>query len=401
MANSNYIGINGLVTQDLNTIVADLETKFKEIYGSDINIEQNSPDGQFLNLIAQEKIDVLDLITQYYNNLDVDSVVGLPQQILYKLNGLKIKAYSYSYVYVNVTVNAPVTLKGLDADLENENGTGYTVTDTNGNNWILVNTEELEVGTHLLNFRAQELGSVEVLSNTITIMNTVEPGVVSVNNPANNYVTGQQGETPAEFKIRRNQSMQAPSQGFDESIKGQILALDNVKECQVYSNRENETVNGIPAHSIWVIVLGGNEKEIGNVIYNNIPPGIPMFGSEPVEVVRPDGTIATVNYGIAQPVDLYVKATISTMGADAPVIDENYVKNELALNSFKIGEVVDGATLTTMIKNILGKTGSVYNVEISLTGEDESYEEILKPPVLDGYFVLSVENMDFEVAQWT
>ena len=110
----NYIGINGLQTQTLDEIVEDLKAKFKSIYGADINLEQNSPDAQWINILAQEKKDTLDLFTQLFNNLDPDRVVGIAQQILYKLNGLVIKAYTYSFVYVNVVVNGPATLQGLD-----------------------------------------------------------------------------------------------------------------------------------------------------------------------------------------------------------------------------------------------------------------------------------------------
>ena len=116
----NFIDANGLATQDLNEIIEDLTNKFKSIYGDDVNLDQNSPDGQWINILAQEKKDTLDLITTIYNNFDVDSVVGLPQQVLYKLNGLKLKAYTYSYCYVDVTVSSGVTLQGLDENLEVE-----------------------------------------------------------------------------------------------------------------------------------------------------------------------------------------------------------------------------------------------------------------------------------------
>ena len=173
----NYIGINGLVTQSLEEIKEDLITKFKSIYGQDINIEQNSPDGQWINILAQEKKDILDLFTTFYNNLDPDRVVGIPQQILYKLNALTIKNYTYSYVYVNVTVTGSVTLQGLDNDIENLDGTGYTVRDTNGNRWILATSTNLETGKHLLNFRSADLGSITALPNTISIMETVQKGI--------------------------------------------------------------------------------------------------------------------------------------------------------------------------------------------------------------------------------
>ena len=123
----NYIGINGLVTQDLASIKNDLVSKAKDIYGQSINVEQNSPDGQWINIWAQEKKDALDLAATIYNNLDVDRVVGIPQQILYKLNGLTINAYTYSYVYINVLTSIDVTLQGLDENIENADGVGYTV----------------------------------------------------------------------------------------------------------------------------------------------------------------------------------------------------------------------------------------------------------------------------------
>ena len=41
----NYIGINGIVTQDLTSIQSDLITQFLDIYNL-ANINQNSPDGQ-------------------------------------------------------------------------------------------------------------------------------------------------------------------------------------------------------------------------------------------------------------------------------------------------------------------------------------------------------------------
>ena len=154
----NYIGINGLVTQTYSQIVADLASKFMSVYGTNINLEQNSSDGQWLGILSQIKADILDLITQYYNNLDTDTVIGLPQQVLYKLNGLYIKAFTYSYCYVDVSVSQNVTLPGLDANLESDDGTGYTVSDTNGNRWILTQTANLNPGTTTLNFRAAQLG---------------------------------------------------------------------------------------------------------------------------------------------------------------------------------------------------------------------------------------------------
>lgn len=389
----NYIGINGLVTQSLEQIRADLTSKFQTIYGNNINIEQNSPDGQFINLLAQEKKDTLDLFTQFYNNLDPDRVIGIPQQILYKLNGLTINAYTYSYVYINVTTSQPVNLQGLDENIENADGTGYTVKDTNGNRWILATSANLGVGVFPLSFRAAELGSVTALPNTINIMETILLGVARVNNPANNYITGNKGETSAQFKQRRNQAMAVAAQGFDDAIESQMLNLENVTQCKVYDNRTAETENEIPPHTVWVIVEGGTPEQIGRIIYNNLPPGIPMKGSQSVSISKTNGQIQEINYDLPTAVPLYVRATIKNF--INTTIDETYIKQQLALLDFKIGALVESLVIQNEIKNVIGETGSPYNCEISLDGV--TWVDYLTPVGLDEYFSISTNNITLTV----
>lgn len=390
----NYIGINGLVVQSLDEIVEDLKNKFRGIYGYDINLEQNSPDAQWINILAQEKKDTLDLFTQLFNNLDPDRVVGIAQQILYKLNGLVIKAYTYSFVYINVVVNGPATLQGLDDNLENPDGVGYTVTDSNGNRWILTTTQNFETpGVYLLNFRAAELGAITALPNTINIMETIVTGVSSVNNPANNYITGDTGETSSEFRNRRDKTMEAPSQGFDESLQSQLLNLDNVTQAKVYDNRSDVTVNNIPPHTVRTIVEGGNPADIGRTIYNNVPPGIPMKGQQVVEVPKINGLSENVYYDLPRPINLYIKATIQNF-TQFP-LDEVNIKQNLAKQTYEIRERAETSNITTILKNAVGDSGNPYNVEISQ--DNVSWAENLIPTGLDEYFVITPDNIALEV----
>lgn len=392
MADKNYIGVNGIVTQDLEDIRADLISQYQSIYGANINLEQNSPDGQFINILAQAKKDILDLCVQYYNNCNTEMVIGIPQQILYQLNGLTIKAYSFSYVQVNVTTTTNVNLTGLDGDIDNPEGIGYTVSDSNGNRWILAESQNLNAGTHLLNFRAAELGNVTALPNTITIMETVIPGVQSVNNPANNYETGGTGETESEFRQRRNISTSMPSQGFEDSTEAQLLTLPTVTQAKVYSNRTSSTVNTIPAHTVWVIVEGGNSADIGNIIYNNIPPGIPMKGSLSALITRPNGSTDTVYYDTSSPVNLYIEFSIKLISG---AVDEDYIKQELSKTTFEIGQSAESANLTTIIKNIIGDAATPYDVGVSLT--NSGYSEIVTPTGLNEFFTITADNIDITV----
>lgn len=390
----NYISANGLVTQDLNSIIQEIQAKMNAIYGSSINVEYNSPDGQFINISSQEKKDVLDLVTQFYNNLDVDRVIGIPQQILYKLNGLTIKAYTYSFCYVNVTTTQALTLEGLDDNINNSGGTGYTVTDVNGNRWILAETTVFtQAETKLLNFRAAELGQVTALPNVITIMETIIAGVSGVNNPASNYITGEKGESASEFRLRRNRMLEKPSQSYEESLQGQLLDLDNVTQAKVYSNRTNSTVNTIPAHAVWVIVQGGDSDDIGRLIYNNVAPGIPMKGTQSVTITKLNGDTETVYYDIARSLNLYITANIKELTSTS--VDVDYIKEELAKVTFEIGEAAESAILTTELKNILGGLGTPYDLEVSVDGV--TYSEYAVPTDLDQFFSISTANISLTV----
>lgn len=393
MAN-NYIGIDGLVTQSLEEIRADFTEKFRSIYGTDINIEQNSVDGQFINLMAQEKKDTLDLITQFYNNLDADAVIGIAQDVLYKLNGVIRKDFTYSYCLIYVTITDAVTLQGLDNDIDNPDGVGYTVTDGNGNRWILAATQEFDTsGKYLLNFRAAELGAVTAAANTINIMETVLRGVAGVNNPANNYITGGVGESDSAYRTRRNRSMSVPTQGFDESTESQMLTMSDVIDCKVYDNRSNEEKDGIPAHGVWVIVEGGTPSEIARVIYNNIPPGIPMKGEQSVLVSKLNGDVEEIHYEVPTPVNLYLKATIRNFSTTD--IDVDYVKSEISKNTYNIGEQVESVNLQTQIKTLIGANGTPYDVLIS--ADNTNWVEFATPDRLDGYFTITSDTITLNI----
>ena len=84
----NYIDETGIHTQTVDEIVSELTTEYKNIYGQDINVDSDTPDGQRINIEAQAKADVLDFAVQLYNSFDVDAVGGVAQDRLYKINNI-------------------------------------------------------------------------------------------------------------------------------------------------------------------------------------------------------------------------------------------------------------------------------------------------------------------------
>ena len=224
-------------------------------------------------------------------------------------------------------------------------------------------------------------------------METVIKGVASVNNSAINYVTGATGETSAQFRTRRKKSMYAPSQGFKDSVESQMLALTNVTQCKCYDNKTNSTVDGIDPHTVWVVVLGGEAQEIAQVIYANIPPGIPMKGAQEVVLTRPAGNLEYIYYDIAKATPLYVRATIKNFNETS--LDEDYIKEQLAESSFDIQQTVTSAYVSNVLTDAAGENTAAYNIEVSTDGT--TWVEYATPENLDEYFTISTSNITLTI----
>ena len=99
----------GIQIERLNEIVARFEEGFRQIYGQNIDLSPNSPDGQMVGLLAQMKMDIEELAENVYRQLDPDVATGtwLDQRVAYA--GLIRRAASYSYLRSVILTGEPLT----------------------------------------------------------------------------------------------------------------------------------------------------------------------------------------------------------------------------------------------------------------------------------------------------
>lgn len=392
---TNEINEDGLVVQTLPEIITEITEGYKVIYGQDISVESNTPDGQLINIEAMSKADTLDLATMIYNMFNVDTVRGVPQDILYKINNVYRKSSEYSFVQVNVTTTRPLNLQGLDADIEKPDGVGYTVADNSGNQFILTNSVSLSAaGTYTLEFRAQNLGAIEVLPNTVINMVTVIAGVSSVNNPAAQYILGTNEESGEKFATRRNASTAISSKGFLDGLIAQLNSIPLVEFATAYDNQSNTPdAEGIPAHGFWCIIEGGADVNIANVIYGNMGMGNPMKGSVSYTLTKANGETVNILWDrpVAQP--LYIKMTIQSKIGQAPDVD--FLKRYLVENqAFGVYEKADATTISCI--TVKGDdTITVVLCQVSIDGTN--WAGLVAPSSRQNFFTLDINNIDITV----
>lgn len=389
----NYIDETGIHTQTVDEIVSELTTEYKNIYGQDINVDSDTPDGQRINIEAQAKADVLDFAVQLYNSFDVDAVNGVAQDRLYKINNIYRKSSEYSYVQINVTATSTVNLQGLDVS----EAAAYTVADTNGNQFLLVDSVVLNAGTTLLEFRAKNSGLVEVTPNTITNMVTIVAGISGVTNPASQYITGTAQESDAEFRIRRNKSTAISGKGFYDNLLGDLLSVPLVTAAEVYEN--DGDVMEIPQESstsaVWCIVEGGLNENIGQVIYANKTIGCKQVGSTTVNITKADGSTFVARFDRPQTQPLYLQLSIKSKIATPP--DVGCIASQLASKlEFDIYAAVDSSEITAAV---IGIEPSVYVTSSKVSTNNTTWVDYVEPSSKDRFFVLSEENISITVVE--
>lgn len=395
----DILDASGLQISTASELRTALVEDLKAIYGNDINVDQNSPDGQLIGIMVQLGIDIREKIQQIYNSFDPDRAIGRQLDERVVINHLTRAGGTYTLINIDVTVDRTVTLQGLDASFNDPNGTGYTVQDNAGTAFILVDTATITTGTHSLSFRAKTIGKVETTINTITNQVTIVLGVTAVNNPSAPTTIGQDEETDTQLRIRRQQSVALSSNGYLNGLLGLVLSLEGVTDAAIHENVTNSTDgNGIPAHSIWLIVEGGANSDIANSLYDRKSYGAGMKGTVTVDVATPSGGIFEAKFDRPDPVDLHIrfdiKRTVLGFSFDLASIKQYFVDNL----KYGIGEFAETSNPTAIaIAAIAAQGGGGVPINMEISDDGSTWEDYLAAPTLDSKWTLDVANIGITV----
>ncbi|MGR2856919.1 hypothetical protein FY046_12860 [Erwinia sp. 1181_3] len=382
---------NGLQVDTFREIFQSLTDGYKTIYGQDIDLDQDSPDGQRVALEAQARTDVEAALQWLYSQMDPDFNTGDMQQIIAKLHGLYLRPGSRSQRDLKVTTDRPVLLYS-----------GYRIRDQANQVWFIRQDVTVAAGTTAVTFFAQNFGKVTgLVADTFTQI-TPEPGVLSIISDTE-AVVGRDEETPEEFRQRRNRSLENPATGSTGAIFAKVAQLPGVTDLNIDENdtRVDDEATGIPANSVWLVVEGGAISEIISVMVKQKGGGTgtkgTVTGRYTETLVRPDGTTLLIAHDLQfdRPVykPLHIKLTARRKVANDPV-DLDTLKAALAARVIHIGESVDA---NEFYENGYG-AGRVNFVLTNLQISDDgaTFTDAELSPGFQGKFTLDIASIDIE-----
>jgi uncharacterized phage protein gp47/JayE len=279
------ISSTGITAPSYNDILLSLQASFRSIYGSDAYLEADSQDGQLLAVFARAINDANMATISVYNAYSPQTAQGVALSNQVKMNGIARLVASASQVNVTITGTVGTVIA---------NG---VVKDTNQNLWNLPASVTIpNAGAITVTATSQVLGAIAAGVNTVNSIMTPILGWQSVTNPTA-ASPGNPVETDAALRQRQKTSVALPSLTVLAGIVGAVESVAGVSLVQAYENDTGATdANGLPPHSIALVVQGGDSEDIARAILAKKTPGAYTHGTTSQSILDPVGIPQIIRY---------------------------------------------------------------------------------------------------------
>lgn len=295
-----FIDSTGYHYSDFPTFLAWLQTAYQGIYGADVYLGADSQDGQFVAILAKAFFDTAALGASVYNSFSPVTAQGIGLSRVVKINGLNRGIPTNSTAELTIIGTAgTIIANGIATDILNQK-------------WLLPALVTIPgPGTITITATAELVGDVTAEPNTITTIFTPTLGWQSVNNSAV-ATPGAPIESDATLRARQKVSTSIPAQTVFDATIGGVENLPGVTDVRGYENPTGTTDgNGLPPHSICVVVTGGDDTAICQTIMDYKTPGTDTFGDTTELVTDAKGMPLNISFQRSVVATVGVRVTIT------------------------------------------------------------------------------------------
>lgn len=268
--------------------------------------DEDDPLIQVVNAFADSLAAAWEHLQLSYNQFDPLKATGAGLSGVVQLNGLRRRAGTRSSVVVTLTGTPNMVIPA-----------GKQITTMTSTPVFELPTVEMgEDGTANALATCIEDGPFEVGAGTLVKILTPVSGWTAVTN-ALAATPGTYEETDEELRARQQISTSNTAQTIVESIASGVGALEGVEFVKVYQNIGLVAdERGIPAKSIAVIVLGGEDDEIARAIFTKLAAGgADTHGTEEVEIIDEQDIIYAIRFSRPTEIPVYVDVNVQVVNA--------------------------------------------------------------------------------------
>lgn len=211
-------------------------------------------------------------------------------------------------------------------------------------------------------FETVDYGDVQLASGIITEIVTVIDGFNEVTNEIA-YTPGRLAQTDSEFRSTKIQRIASLGDFCVDAIVASLYNdVTGVSYATGYHNDEDLSDSaGRPPHSIEIVVQGGDDIDVANVIFKKKPPGIHTHGSHYAYATDSNGDKQYVEFSRVN--DTYLLLYVEVSASDE-ALDDDYIariQNILCGEKITAGENI---RLQTFYAEILDSVSGVDSLNI-------------------------------------
>ncbi len=375
-ANIEFDESAGLKIPSTEEIREEVIKEWQQIFNNNLNTMPQSPQGQIIDSqtahIATKNIEILKL-SQQFNPLTAE---GVWQDALGHIYFLKRKVAQSTRV-VCFLLGLPGTYIPQNSKVSTSND---YLSSSSDKIFYLENGCTLdENGRGVATFISETTGPIEVKANEINKIISVLPGWDSVINNDEGIV-GRNEESQQEFEGRRYLSVSKNAHGSAAAVYGALADLENVVDLAVIENRKNivQEISGVRVnpHSLFISILGGNDKEIAQTIYQKLSAGCDTSGSLQIQHVAEEFSNAVYTYFITRPTplsfEIQVKIRLTLL---TPATIEEDLQKKIFENFYGLDETISSVSTHEAEKVRMAST--VYSSRFYNTIINNGVEDLL------------------------
>jgi uncharacterized phage protein gp47/JayE len=324
------VDADGITIPSYADVYATLKAQYQSIFGSDVYLEPDSQDGQWLSIIAAAINDINASCVAVYNQFSPATAVGVGLSSVVKINGLARQIATASSVDVLIVGVAGTTINlGIVGDILNQR-------------WALPDSVDIPpAGEITVTASALTVGALAAAPGTVTKILTPTLGWQTVNN-LTAATPGAPVESDAALRQRQAKSTALSALTPLKALVGAVSTLTGVTQVQPYENDTNATdANGIPAHSIALVVEGGDAAAIAVAIKAKKTLGGGTYGNTSEMVDNGFGIPEEIQFSRPVLVDIGAEVTLTPLIGFTTAI-QNAMKQAVTdyINALPIGEDV-------------------------------------------------------------
>lgn len=372
MTTTYGLTLTGFLPKTQDTCRQEMTASIQKLRGASVDCSDGSLEGQWIGIFSEREAVIWDLGQQLYSSIDPDAATGTAQDAVCAITGTR-RASALSSTTVETLTGNPTTSVGQGSQIKTtstaavfatqstaviasvaawQTGHAYanaragtTLGDrvTNGGNVYecitagtsaggggpLTTAADITDNTAHWRYLGAGTGAVDVLAASL-----VKDAIVAVSgdlNVINTPVGGWSGainmldaalgnvvQADGPLRVTREAELAQSGAGPADALRAKILNVAGVTSCTVFHNDTNLTDgNGQPAHTVQVLVEGGDNTAIATVLKNNVVGGILTFGTTTVIINDSQGTPQTMKFTRPSTVTIYVDVTLTYNPASA------------------------------------------------------------------------------------